>query len=120
MGSLVYFYFSTFLWMALTGLVSYCWTKWRRPSLHRALIYRLAGWIIIFLALIRRLGWTTGAAAYRTLGGDSALEVMDERMFWSVVTVGLFCLFVAWITQYTATGGRAGAKYRNVSLDPID
>ncbi len=103
MNSIVYFYLSTFFWLGILGLLAYAFTYALRPSMHSALLYRLIGWVIVFLAFVRKLGWATNEVVYRTLSGNSPLEIMDERIFWLVVSVGIFCLFVAWATQFAAT-----------------
>ncbi len=101
MGSLIYFYGLTMLWIAVIGGLAFAFNEWRSPSMKQALIYRLGGWIILFVAFIRRLGWSDGSM--RTLGEDSTLEAMDGWAFALMVSVGLFCLFVAWIKQYRWT-----------------
>lgn len=98
MGSLIGFYMLTGVWIALVGIAAFSFNEWRALSMRQALIYRLVGWITIFIALLRRLGFSDNS--YRTLGGDSSIEAMDWWVFMLVVSVGLFCLFVAWISQY--------------------
>lgn len=102
MGSLFYFYVFTLLWLGLIGLGAYWFDQWRALSMKQALIFRLVGWLTLFLGFVRRLGWSD--SSYRTLGGNSSIEAMDLWMFALVVSVGLFCLFVAWIKQYEWVG----------------
>jgi len=114
MGSLIYFYGLTMVWIAVMGVLALWFNEWFSPSMRRALIFRLVGWLTLFIAFIRRMGWSDGSL--QTLGGDSTQEVMDGWVFALMVSVGLFCLFVAWIRQYIWTG----ALRKNPSLTAKD
>ena len=104
MGSLFVAYATTFAWLAIVVCLAYLTQLARQPSMQEALRWRLVGWACLFWALLRGHGFGTWDLIYRTIGGASAAERMNEWVFFLLFSLGVLCLLVAWIAQYLHYG----------------